>query len=103
MNCIICNGLMHPHFTKRFDEYGLGLVEYVKCASCGFSASATHFEMSEKEWEELNESYHIDSFARTDNPYNRNQRYFNQALMLHLLDRNEVFPSGGWLDWGSGS
>jgi hypothetical protein len=103
MNCIICNGPMGHHFTKRFDAYGLGDVEYRKCSLCGFSASATHFAMSEKEWEELNRAFHDDSFARTDNPYNRNQRYFNQALMLNLLNRSEVVPSGEWLDWGSGS
>lgn len=103
MKCIICDGGMNPHFTKRFNAYGLDDVEYVKCASCGFSASRTHFAMSEKEWEELNEAFHVDSFARVDNPYNRNQRYFNQALMLHLLVRNGLVAGGEWLDWGSGS
>lgn len=103
MNCTICSGVMAPHFTKRSGEYGMGLVEYVRCTSCGFSASVTHFEMSEKEWEEPSEKYHLDSFVRTDNPCNRNQRYFNQALMLHLLIRNKIIPSGEWLGWGSGS
>lgn len=103
MNCIICNGRMGHHFIKRFNAYGLGDVEYVRCSSCGFAASATHFAMTERQWEELNERFHVDSFARTDNPYNRNQRYFNQALMLHLLHRGGLVQGGEWLDWGSGT
>lgn len=103
MNCIICNGNMNHYFVKHFDAYDLDDVEYVRCSSCGFAASATHFAMCEREWEELNERYHSDSFSRTDNPYNRNQRYFNQALMLHLLHRSGLVPSGEWLDWGSGA
>ncbi|RYG88549.1 MAG: class I SAM-dependent methyltransferase [Alphaproteobacteria bacterium] len=103
MNCIICNSIMEHYFTKQFDAYGLGEVEYERCTLCGFSASATHFALSEEQWEALNGNFHSDSFARTDNPYNRNQRYFNQALMLHLLHRNQIIPNGDWLDWGSGS
>jgi hypothetical protein len=103
MNCIICAGPMGKHFSKHFNAYNLGKVDYRRCDNCGFSASATHFDMSNEEWEALNLAFHNDSEARVDNPYNRNQRYFNQALMLHLMKRNNLIAPGKWLDWGSGS
>lgn len=102
MNCIICFASMGHYFTKRFDAYGLGDVDYARCSNCGFVASVTHFTMDEQAWERLNMAFHCDSEAREDNPYNRNQRYFNQALMLHLLLRNSIVEAGNWLDWGSG-
>lgn len=102
LNCIICNHKMKFYFSKKFDIYNLNTVDYWKCKECGFVASKTHFEMKDSEWEELNVSFHIDNNNRVDNPYNRNQRYFNQALMLYLMSRNGLLPSGEWLDWGSG-
>lgn len=103
MRCIICSGEMSRHFVKHFDVYSLQDVQYVRCESCGFSASQTHFQMSTAEWERLNNAFHNDSNAREDNPWNRNQRYFNQSIMLYLLDRNGLIPPGKWLDWGSGT
>jgi hypothetical protein len=102
MKCIICSGQMEPYFTKHFGVYSLGDVEYVRCGSCGFTASQTHFRMAPQEWERLNVAFHDDNNAREDNPWNRNQRYFNQSVMLHLLARNGIVPACGWLDWGSG-
>ena len=102
MKCMICSGSMNYHFTKVFEGFGLGKVDYLKCAHCGFSASATHLEMTTEEWERLNLAFHSASNDRSDNPYNRNQRYFNQALMLNLLVRHKIIDSGDWLDWGSG-
>ena len=103
MNCIICTSEMFPYFTKNFDAYALRDVNYVRCGSCGFTASETHFLMSPQEWERLNNAFHEDNNAREDNPWNRNQRYFNQSVMLHLLARNGIIPLGKWLDWGSGT
>jgi hypothetical protein len=102
MKCIICSGATRYYFTKRFALYGLGDVRYSRCQDCGFVASQTHFEMSDGEWAALNQAFHSDSNAREDNPYNRNQRYFNQALMLHLMVRGNMIPRDEWLDWGSG-
>src|SRR5688572_21844342 len=102
MNCIICAGPMQYHFTKVFDVYGLEKVDYWRCGYCGFAASKTHFDMSDAEWERLNLAFHNDNNAREDNPHNRSQRYFNQALMLHLMTRSGMLPTGKWLDWGSG-
>ena len=94
---------MSHHFTKHFDVYSLHDAQYMRCGSCGFSASYTHFQMSPAEWECLNIAFHEDNNAREDNPWNRNQRYFNQSVMLYLLARNGIIPPGKWLDWGSGT
>lgn len=102
MKCIICQGNTSHHFNKTFNDYSLTEVEYNICSSCGFAYSKTHFEMGADEWSCINAAYHSDSFSREDNPYNRNQRYFNQSLMLYLLSRNKIVSDGRWLDWGSG-
>lgn len=103
MKCIICSNDMSYYFTKHFGVYGLDNVQYWRCPVCGFVASITHFEMSDEDWARLNVKFHNDNNAREDNPYNRNQRYFNQALMLHLMVRIGMLPSQDWLDWGSGT
>ncbi len=103
MNCIICDTSMFYYFSKRFEEYGLSEVDYWVCPACGFTGSKTHSEMTDDAWTELNSAFHADSNARTDNPYDRNQRYFHQALLLYLMVRNDlVVDDGQWLDWGSG-
>jgi hypothetical protein len=81
---------MDYFFTKKFDCYSLGNVDYMKCPDCGFCASETHFDMANEEWEKLNDDFHSESHCRVDNPYNRNQRYFNQALMLHLAAKSDL-------------
>lgn len=93
---------MRFYFSKRFDEFGLGTVDYWRCGDCGFCASHTHLGMTDAEWSALNEAFHTTSHSRTDNPYNRNQRYFNQAMMLHLMRRQGLIGTGPWLDWGCG-
>ena len=103
MKCIICSEEMFPHFTKHFNVYSLHDVDYVRCNSCGFSASETHFRMSSTEWERLNNAFHEDNNAREDNPWNRNQRYFNQSVMLYLMAHNGIIHTDNWLDWGSGT
>lgn len=102
MDCIICNAPMGYFFSKHFSGFDLGRVDYWKCPDCGFCASKTHFEMDESRWERLNNDFHAESNQREDNPHNRNQRYFNQALMLHLMQRHSLLSDGPWLDWGCG-
>ncbi len=101
MTCLICNAPLAYAFTKTFDKYGLADVDYWTCPGCGFTASKTHADMTDAPWGRLNLDFHGDHFAREDNPYNRNQRYFNQALMLSLLTRWDLVRRGEWLDWGS--
>lgn len=102
MKCIICDSEMKFYFSKVFNEYDLKEVEYWRCSNCGFCASKTHFEMDNKQWVSLNNSFHSESHYRDDNPYNRNQRYFNQALMLFIMKKHGLIDSDGWLDWGCG-
>ena len=59
--------------------------------------------MATKKWEDLNNTFHSESHIRTDNPYNRNQRYFNQAIMLMLMKKHGLIEDHRWLDWGSGA
>lgn len=101
MHCLICGTPQLFAFSKHFGKYGLAGVDYWTCPQCGFTASQTHHDMSDAAWAKLNFEFHQDHFAREDNPYNRNQRYFNQALMLSLLVRWDLVREGAWLDWGS--
>jgi len=93
---------MAAYFSKSFGEFGLSTVDYVRCKHCGFCASETHVQMTPEEWGELNDRFHSISHQRSDNPYNRNQRYFNQALMLSLAAKKGLVREGSWLDWGCG-
>jgi len=102
MNCIICNAPMRPFFSKTFDRFGLGKVEYETCGTCGFSASRTHYELTPEQWERLNLDFHLEHNKRPEDPHNRRQRYFQQAIMLQLMERKGFFGPGPFLDWGSG-
>ena len=101
VRCLICGASQAYSFSKPFHKYGLSVADYWTCPQCGFTASKTHHDMTDAEWSTLNADFHHDHFAREDNPYNRNQRYFNQALMLMLLARWDLVRVGAWLDWGS--
>lgn len=103
MKCMICDGHMEYYFSKYFHSDGLGNVDYYRCIECGFCASKTHLDMSDNEWIRLNTSWHEANNLRSDNPFNRNQRHFNQALMLHLLCRHEIIEKDSWLDYASGN
>lgn len=102
MNCIICESVMSFYFTKYFSVCDLTQVDYWICPKCGFCASKTHFDMTNEEWVKLNDTFHSESHFREDNPYNRNQRYFNQSIMLSLMAKQGLIKCGNWLDWGCG-
>ena len=102
MKCIICESAMSFYFTKHFNVCDLTQVDYWKCSKCGFCASKTHFEMTDKEWESLNNTFHSESHFTEDNPYNRNQRYFNQSRMLSHKVKQNLIKNGKWVDWGCG-
>lgn len=102
MQCMVCSRSMVYFFSKRFDSDSLGNVEYYRCPECGFAASKTHLEMSEVEWVRLNTGWHDANNLRTDNPWNRSQRHFNQALMISLLHRHGIIGNDKWLDYASG-
>lgn len=58
--------------------------------------------MLEDDWNKLNYAFHSKNHLAEDNPYNRNQRYFNQALMLSIMTKRDLVNVGRWLDWGCG-
>lgn len=93
---------MSFYFTKYFDVCDLTQVDYWKCPKCGFCASKTHFDMTDNEWEKLNDTFHSENHFAEDNPYNRNQRYFNQSLMLSLMVKQNLIKNDKWIDWGCG-
>jgi hypothetical protein len=93
---------MSFYFSKHFGEYGLDEVDYWLCPHCGFTSSKTHLDMTQAEWEALNLTFHTAHNNREEDPYNRRQRYFNQALMLYLMQRHGLINGKNWLDWGSG-
>jgi hypothetical protein len=94
---------MSFYFSKYFGKYNLEVIDYWLCPACNFVASKTHFDLPQDAWESLNLEFHLNHNAREDNPYNRRQRLFNQAQMLHLLVRHKIIPDRPWLDWGSGN
>lgn len=100
MKCIICNKDMFYYFSKDFNEYKLNRVDYYKCLNCGFVASKTHFDMSLKEWEDLNFIYHTDFNSKHLGP--NKPPYFEQAQMINLLIGNDIIPGNKLLDWGAG-
>jgi hypothetical protein len=93
---------MDYFFSKRFDSDSLCQVDYHRCRGCGFTASKTHLEMSDDDWVRLNTGWHDANNLRQDNPWNRSQRHFNQALMIHLMHRHGIVERGKWLDYASG-
>lgn len=103
MQCIICKASMSYYFSKNIDYCALGRVDYWRCTTCGFVASATHFEMQQHEWELLNTTFHADPiFNLKDNPRNRPPPHAEQARMVHSLFRHGLLHGEPWLDWGAG-
>jgi hypothetical protein len=103
MQCIICDAPMRYFFSKHIAYAGVGDVDYHRCPECGFTASATHFEMNQHDWEALNARFHADPVANgPDNPDNRPPPYVEQARMLDVLHRDGLVEGEPWLDWGAG-
>jgi hypothetical protein len=102
LTCFICGDKMHYHFSKQFQEPELGKVDYHACGNCGFTISKNHLELSNDDWVSLNIGWHRQNNQREENPWNREQRYFNQGQMLYLLKKCEIIQPKRILDWGSG-
>lgn len=105
MKCQICNGEMHFYFTKRFEQYNLGDVDYHKCSDCGFVASITHYEMDQLAWSDLNIAYHQKYQDSEHNPNDPRwmDRIMEQAFLLSTAaDIGLLTKDGRWLDYGCG-
>lgn len=102
MNCFICKDNLSYSFSKQFNEYDLGNVDYYSCNTCGFTISSNHIQLSEKKWNQLNIDWHTENNLKEKNPWNRDERYFNQSIMIFLLIKFNIIKGSNFLDWGSG-
>ena len=93
---------MHYFFTKKFNEQKIANVDYYKYENCGFCAAKTLYEIDKEEWGEINRYYH-EKHSDGNSIYNSSQRWFNQALMLYLLQKHCIIPNDNWLDYASGA
>jgi hypothetical protein len=81
----------------------IGEVNYYKCKCCGFVISKTHTELPSDVWNKLNHDWHhfFETHQATFKLCNQ-PPYAEQALMLHLLSRNEIINSSKWIDYAAG-
>jgi hypothetical protein len=97
---------MSFYFSKNFKgEFGLNIVEYVRCPSCGLVMSATHKAMSNDEWEELNTRVHLSyqgsNYAKDDPRWL--ERLNAQAKILTNLNLAGVITNNlPWVDYACG-
>ncbi len=92
------------YFSKYFDLYNLGRVDYWRCQTCGFVISKTHAGLSELDWEKLNHEYHsayLGKDSNADDPrwinrLNTQAEVINDLVDIGILSRNK------WLDFASG-
>lgn len=105
MKCIICGGETAYHFSKTFDAFGLGKVDYWRCRNCGFSISKTHAEMTPDEWAKLNQEYHSAYLGQDFNPDDPRwiSRLQSQAKLLSDAAKIGLLNADGrWLDYACG-
>lgn len=105
MQCMICNNHSRIYFHKQFNCYGLKDVEYWKCDFCGFVFAKTLFELSEKEWIELNSNYHSGYQGKDCNPDDPKwiERIQTQAeVIARLVSFKLIGVRGSFLDYGCG-
>lgn len=107
MQCMICGSVQKPYFEKNFGGlYGLGVVAYDRCGTCGFVASRIHAEMSAREWTELNFNAHS-AYQGKDSAPAEDPRWLerldSQTACLTALSRAGVLGHElPWLDFGCG-
>lgn len=102
--CLVCQGQSAPFLAKRFEQFGLGDVQYDRCVDCGFVFSRTHHAMTESEWESLNNQW-VSQYQGTDhNPEDPRwmERLRAQEDIVAHAARHGLLPAGRWLDYGAG-
>ncbi len=102
---MICGATSEPYFDKQYTEtkfWDALSVSYYKCPDCGFVHSATHQEMSQPAWVELNNRCHR-AFETTRELRNINQPpYAEMALALSILAKNGVVRTDRVMDYAAG-
>lgn len=105
MKCIICGGAMAYYFSKTFDSFGLGKVDYWRCGDCGFSISRTHAEMTAGEWTALNQAYHsayLGSELNPDDPRWIARLQCQAQVLADAAQLGLLNGAGRWLDYACG-
>lgn len=105
MRCEICGGATSYYFSKTFNAFNLGEVDYWRCDTCGFVFSRTHLEMSQEAWTELNLLCHETYQGGDENVLDPRwkARIAAQALALsELAAAGLLDPGGRWVDFGCG-
>jgi hypothetical protein len=111
MNCIICNSPAHHFLSKTFTEKPLdqimaeiGQVSYHKCSNCGFTFSKTHFDLDDSVWGKLNYDFHaLIAHGEMHAAHGNYPPYLEQALMVHLLSKNQLVSTETILDYAGGT
>lgn len=105
MKCIVCSSEMRCSFSKQFKAVSLDHADYWRCGNCGFVASKTHFEMSQRDWERINEDFHGSYHGTNACPEDQNwvQRLEVQAAVIADLAGLGILSAGArWIDFGCG-
>ncbi len=109
MKCIICCSNSRYYFSKTYSESPfdnmmryIGEVDYYKCENCGFVISCTHAQLNEKQWENLNYSFH--SYIENSNNEKKGNQppYAEQAMMLSFLGKNRIIRIDDIVDYAAG-
>ena len=102
--CMICNSRTNHFMHKHFEQLGLGNVEYDRCPTCGFVFSHTHHEMSDAQWEDLNNRWVSQYQGTEENPEDPRwlERMDAQSLVIADMNTLGLLPKGCWLDYGAG-
>jgi hypothetical protein len=96
---------MNFFLKKKFSDYGLGEVDYLRCPKCGFVMSETHAHLSASEWETLNRDYHAQFLGKSVNTDDLRwlERLDAQARFIARAERRGLLSrQRPWLDFGCG-
>jgi hypothetical protein len=106
-SCLICNSetrlfLSKTKFLKEYQEmvHDINKFEYYKCTSCGFTISETHVGLNSQRWEMLNSDFH--HFIENEKAPINQPPYIDQALLLHILNLNNIIDLKNALDFAGG-
>lgn len=107
MTCLVCTTDMESAFHKDVPWEDLGRVEYVRCPSCGFVASATHAVMADDRWAAINEAFHHGGRAQEGAGRSTEARWRERlngydAALRAAADAGLVSTTAPWLDYACG-
>jgi len=96
---------MRYFFSKHFEVFDLGRVDYLRCEDCGFVLSQTHAQMAPAQWERINHLHHA-SYQGTDLDAGDPrwlERMERQAAVIDDAQQLGLIRAGGaWLDYACG-